>query len=168
MRDYIQITVCVASRDASTVLVQEIVPVASSQNVWPLLYISVLCSWSKKSMSEIRVIRRHNCGRSTSEASRDFLDLEQVTQTPCRVHGSHTNLYKVPFAQCYSALSSSLLYTLARGRIGSSTKPVSAQDLTVQFCYEFTQIPVLFPQRSSAVGYCIISCFPLVTTQSCR
>ena len=40
---------------------------ATSQNVWPLLYISFLCRWSGKSMSEIRVIRRRSCERSTRD-----------------------------------------------------------------------------------------------------
>ncbi|KIJ90839.1 hypothetical protein K443DRAFT_135612 [Laccaria amethystina LaAM-08-1] len=82
-------------------------------------------------MPEIRVILRRGGGRSTREASRDYLDLEER-------------------------------------RSSSPTKQASAQDLTVQFPSEFTQIPVPFPQVSCAVGYCIISCFPLGTTQWCR
>jgi hypothetical protein len=145
---------------------------ASSQDVWSLLYISFLCSWKGRAMPEIRVILRRGGGRSTREASRDYLDLEErrssYAHSLSRVHGPHTNLSKVPFALCYHALSSSLLHTFPRGCIGSPMKQASAQDLTVQFPSEFTQIPVPFPQVSCAVGYCIISCFPLGTTQWCR
>lgn len=50
---------------------------ASSQDVWYLLYISFLCRWRGKAMPEIRVIHRRSGGRGTREASRDYLDLEE-------------------------------------------------------------------------------------------
>jgi len=50
---------------------------ASSQDVWSLLYISFLCRWRGKAMPEIRVIDCRSGGGGTREASRDYLDLEE-------------------------------------------------------------------------------------------
>jgi len=75
---------------------------------------------------------------------------ESYARSLSRVHRPHTNLAKVPF----SALSSPLLHTFQ-----ASTKQSSVQDFIVQILSEFAQVAVPFPQRLSAVGYCIISCF---------
>lgn len=138
----------------------------------PLLYISFLCRWRGKAMPEIRVIHRRSGGRGTREASRDHLDLEE------RRSKLRTLLVVCPRAP-YRPLQGPIRPMLLRAQFFLFThaskrkhrpfyKQASAQDLTVQFTSEFAQIPAPFPQRSSAVGYCIISCYPLGTTQWCR